>query len=264
MQQTPSSGAQPATSPTFTHSGQIYLLGYTSQAYGIWDRRNPSVPVASFPVTDAGWGTAWAQFSAWEPAAVPVAQVQPAAAATPPVTPAPAPAAAPTPAWSAPTEVTPVIPAASSAPATSAPATVPLGTAAPAATPSVEAEPVEVEAPPPPLPTSTGSELPGHEISESLGLCLGVAVRSSGAAKGLFKVQDATAQVSVAELEEARTRAVGRMMDRARQLEADAVVAVRFDTSLVGDVTEIVAYGTAVKLKGGMPSAHPDRADQKR
>jgi len=77
MQQTPGYGA-PASSPVFTHSGQIYLLGYTSQAYGIWDRRNPSVPVASFPVTDAGWGTAWQQFSAWEPAAVPVAQLQPA------------------------------------------------------------------------------------------------------------------------------------------------------------------------------------------
>ena len=277
MQQTPGYGA-PASSPVFTHSGQIYLLGYTSQAYGIWDRRNPSVPVASFPVTDAGWGTAWQQFSAWEPAAVPVAQLQPAATPTPAPTAAapmasPAPAVSvsvsPSPAYAAPTIATPVVtPEAAATPATAAPsilepATVPLSAAAVA---EPEVAPVEAPAPPPPLPTSTGPDLPGREIVESLGLCIGVAVRGGGSGKSLGAAftsfvgstpQDAAAQSSIAALEEARTRAIGTMMDRAGQLGADAVVAVRFDSSPIGaDATEIVAYGTAVTLK------ESDRSDR--
>ena len=40
------------------------------------------------------------------------------------------------------------------------------------------------------------------------------------------------------------------MIDNARLLDADAVVAVRFDSSEIGQqFTEIVAYGTAVKVQ---------------
>ncbi|HCP62473.1 MAG TPA: hypothetical protein DIU14_08405 [Actinobacteria bacterium] len=274
MQQTPGYGAAgspaPASSPVFTHSGQIYLLGYTPQAYGIWDRRNPSAPVASFPVTDAGWGTAWQQFSAWEPAAVPVAQLQPAATPSPAPTVAapvasPAPAVSVSPSLASPEPTTAFTPTAT-APATAAPsildpATVPMVTDA-----VPEVAPAEAPAPPPPLPSSTGSELPGREIVESLGLCIGVAVRGGGSGKSLGAAftsfvgstpQDAAAQSSIAALEEARTRAIGTMMDRAGQLGADAVVAVRFDSSPIGaDATEIVAYGTAVTLK------ESDRSDR--
>ena len=39
------------------------------------------------------------------------------------------------------------------------------------------------------------------------------------------------------------------MVDNARLMDADAIIAVRFDSSEIGgQFTEIVAYGTAVKV----------------
>jgi uncharacterized protein YbjQ (UPF0145 family) len=47
---------------------------------------------------------------------------------------------------------------------------------------------------------------------------------------------------------EAREQAIDRMIDEARSLGADAVVAVRFQTSLVmTGASEILCYGTAVR-----------------
>ncbi|MEJ2019304.1 MAG: heavy metal-binding domain-containing protein [Maritimibacter sp.] len=49
---------------------------------------------------------------------------------------------------------------------------------------------------------------------------------------------------------EAREQALDRMIDEARNLGADAVVAVRFETSTITQAaSEILAYGTAVKVK---------------
>ena len=49
---------------------------------------------------------------------------------------------------------------------------------------------------------------------------------------------------------DARTQAVERMKNRAEQLEADAVVNVRFATSAIMEsAAEVVAYGTAIKFK---------------
>ena len=49
---------------------------------------------------------------------------------------------------------------------------------------------------------------------------------------------------------EAREQALDRMVARAGELGADAVVAIRFTSaSVMGGAAEIVAYGTAVQLK---------------
>lgn len=51
-------------------------------------------------------------------------------------------------------------------------------------------------------------------------------------------------------LEEAREKAVNRMMQDAEKMGADAVVNVRFMTSMVmAGAAEMLAYGTAVKIK---------------
>ena len=51
-------------------------------------------------------------------------------------------------------------------------------------------------------------------------------------------------------LTEARNHAVGRMKANARELGANGVVAMRFDSSEIGQtMSEIVAYGTAVVLE---------------
>jgi uncharacterized protein YbjQ (UPF0145 family) len=51
-------------------------------------------------------------------------------------------------------------------------------------------------------------------------------------------------------LAEAREIALKRMEEKAQNLGADAVINVRFMTSsIMGGAAEILAYGTAVKLK---------------
>jgi uncharacterized protein YbjQ (UPF0145 family) len=48
-------------------------------------------------------------------------------------------------------------------------------------------------------------------------------------------------------LEDSRRHAMDRMIDNARLLGANAVIAMRYDSSEIGQqLTEIVAYGTAV------------------
>jgi len=50
-------------------------------------------------------------------------------------------------------------------------------------------------------------------------------------------------------LEEARRHAIDRLSENAALMGADAVVAMRFDSSEIGEtMTEVVAYGTAVRL----------------
>ena len=52
--------------------------------------------------------------------------------------------------------------------------------------------------------------------------------------------------------EEARSQAYARMVEHARDKEADAVIAMRYDaTEFAQGVTEVLAYGTAVKISPG-------------
>ena len=51
-------------------------------------------------------------------------------------------------------------------------------------------------------------------------------------------------------LNEARQIAVKRMVDEAKELEADAVIGIRFSSAqMMQGAAEVVAYGTAVKIK---------------
>jgi uncharacterized protein YbjQ (UPF0145 family) len=50
-------------------------------------------------------------------------------------------------------------------------------------------------------------------------------------------------------LAESREQAIIRMQDKAKELGADAVVGVRFQTSMIlSGTAELLVYGTAVKL----------------
>ena len=51
----------------YTHSGYRYVLGYTADVFGIWDRQAPAQPSERFPRTDDGWRQAWLRFIALEP-----------------------------------------------------------------------------------------------------------------------------------------------------------------------------------------------------
>ncbi|MEX2274260.1 MAG: hypothetical protein WEA10_01655 [Actinomycetota bacterium] len=80
----------PAEEITYTHTGHRYVLGYTTSAFGIWDRQSPDTPIERFDRSDDGWRQAWQRYAAIEPSNAPV---QATAAATP--APAPVQAAAP-------------------------------------------------------------------------------------------------------------------------------------------------------------------------
>lgn len=103
------------------------------------------------------------------------------------------------------------------------------------------------------LPMTTGQELPGATIAESLGVVYGLVVRSMGVVGGVAAGFKALRRGEVGQytrlLEDSRRHAIDRLVDNARLIEADALIAVRFDSSEIGNqLTEIVAYGTAVKL----------------
>ena len=104
------------------------------------------------------------------------------------------------------------------------------------------------------LPMTTALELPGVRISENLGVIYGLVVRSMGFVGGVSASFKALRRGEVGEytqlLEDSRRHAIDRMVDNARLLDADGIVGVRFDSSEIGQqFTEIVAYGTAVKLQ---------------
>lgn len=101
---------------------------------------------------------------------------------------------------------------------------------------------------------TTALELPGLEIVESLGVCYGLVVRSMGLAGSVASSLKALRRGEVGQytelLEDSRRHAIDRMVENASLLGADAVVAVRFDSSEIGQqLTEIVAYGTAVRVR---------------
>jgi uncharacterized protein YbjQ (UPF0145 family) len=103
------------------------------------------------------------------------------------------------------------------------------------------------------LPITTAQELPGAEIRENLGIAFGLVVRSMGFAKNFSAGFKSLRQGEVSEytdlLEDARRHAIDRMVANAKLLGANGIVAMRFDSSEMGNqLTEVVAYGTAVVI----------------
>lgn len=93
------------------------------------------------------------------------------------------------------------------------------------------------------LPVSTTDSLPGREITDVIGMVMGIATRPRDMA---HNPEMAFINTS------ARQDAIGAMVQQAQEVGAHAVVAVRFDGGKISDsVTEIAAYGTAVRIEGG-------------
>ena len=99
---------------------------------------------------------------------------------------------------------------------------------------------------------TTAFSLPGMTVEQDLGVAFGLVVRSMGAIKSIGAGFKAMRQGEVTQytelLEDSRRHAIDRMIENARLLGANGVVAmVKFDSSEIGQqLTEIVAYGTAV------------------
>ena len=94
----------------------------------------------------------------------------------------------------------------------------------------------------------------GKEIKETLGLVRGNTIQAKSIGKdikaGFRHMAGGEIKEYTEMLAESREIALKRMREKAETLGADAVINVRFMTSaIMGGAAEILAYGTAVKLK---------------
>jgi uncharacterized protein YbjQ (UPF0145 family) len=113
------------------------------------------------------------------------------------------------------------------------------------------------------LIVTTGDTIDGARVAEYLGVVRGLVVRVptpgqgfQALGKALSGNWQAGAEMYAEVCEAARAEAYRRMADHARALGADAVLAMRYDATHVGESsTEVLAYGTAVKLQ--FPEARP-------
>jgi len=92
------------------------------------------------------------------------------------------------------------------------------------------------------------------EIDKTLGLVVGNTIRARSIGKDIVAVLRNIVGGEITEytklMAESREQSIDRMIANAQQLQADAIVCVRFTTSpVMSGSSELLAYGTAVKLK---------------
>lgn len=108
------------------------------------------------------------------------------------------------------------------------------------------------------IPAVTLDGLPGREIAEIVGDVIGVVARGRDLPLELRGGGMEAGYVSM--LTRSRQDAVARAIEMAESAGADAVVGLRFDCSeITQNLSEVIAYGTAVKLVPlpGEPSPDP-------
>ena len=100
----------------------------------------------------------------------------------------------------------------------------------------------------------TTETIEGSKIAENLGLVKGEIVQSKHLGRdfmaGLKTVVGGEIKGYTEMIKEARQIATDRMVEEAKKLGADAIIGVRFGSSQVMQgAAEVIAYGTAVKIK---------------
>jgi uncharacterized protein YbjQ (UPF0145 family) len=100
---------------------------------------------------------------------------------------------------------------------------------------------------------STMNDIPGYEVDEVYGEVMGLTVRSrnigSQLGSGLKSILGGELKGMTKALIDSRQQVRERMVEEAEALGANAIIAMRFDTSeMGGNWTEICAYGTAVRV----------------
>ncbi len=108
---------------------------------------------------------------------------------------------------------------------------------------------------------TTGNEVVGYGVSQYLGVVRGIVVRSPTIAQGImggFKsIFGGNIQSYEVVCETARKEAFERMVQHAMEVKADAIIGMRYDaTEFAPSVTEVLAYGTAVKLIAERPAEY--------
>lgn len=101
---------------------------------------------------------------------------------------------------------------------------------------------------------TTSETIVGKEIYQTIGLVRGSTVRARNIGRDIFATLKNLVGGEISEytklLADAREQSIQRMVEDAERLGANAIVEVRFTTSAVMQgCSEILAYGTAVKIK---------------
>ena len=100
----------------------------------------------------------------------------------------------------------------------------------------------------------TTEHVPGQQETASLGLVRGSSIRARHLGRDIMAAFRNMAGGEVLEysklLGESREQAIDRMIEEADSLGADAIIGVRFQTSMVMQgAAEMLCYGTAVTLE---------------
>ena len=100
---------------------------------------------------------------------------------------------------------------------------------------------------------TTMNDIPGYEVDEVFGEVMGLTVRSrnvgSQIGAGLKSLLGGELKGMTKALVASREQVRQRMIEEAEAHGANAIIAMRFDTSeMGGNSTEICAYGTAVRV----------------
>ena len=101
---------------------------------------------------------------------------------------------------------------------------------------------------------STLEQIVGYKITESLGVVAGNTIRARHLGKdivaGLRTIVGGEIKEYTGMLAESREQSLQRMIEKGEELNADGIIGVRFQTSMIMSTTaELLAYGTAVKLQ---------------
>jgi uncharacterized protein YbjQ (UPF0145 family) len=99
---------------------------------------------------------------------------------------------------------------------------------------------------------TTMNDIPGYEVDEVFGEVMGLTVRSrnigSQLGAGFKSILGGELKGMTKALIDSREQVRQRMIEEAESKGANAIIAMRFDTSeMGGNWTEICAYGTAVR-----------------
>lgn len=101
---------------------------------------------------------------------------------------------------------------------------------------------------------TTSDEIPGKKITKTLGLVRGNTIRARWFGRDIMasikQIVGGEIKSYTQMLNSARDEATKRMIKEAKKQKADAIVCVRYITAeVMQGAAEILAYGTAVKLK---------------
>ena len=101
---------------------------------------------------------------------------------------------------------------------------------------------------------TTTFEIPGKKVAKVLGIAKGNTVRARNIGRdigaGLKNIVGGEIKTYTDMIKDSRDEAYNRMVNSAIEMGADAIIGMRFMTSMIMQgASEMLAYGTAVKLK---------------